>query len=129
DPVARGVGRRGHPLGQRHGLPRPLVEPPHRGRTAGTPTRAGAGMSEQRASEELSRATAVQVVGTTLSRVTGFGRVVALAYVCGLARLADAYNLANVTPNIVYELVLGGVLSATLVPVFVERFETDDDPW
>jgi len=78
---------------------------------------------------DFSRATAQQVVGTTLSRITGFGRVFALAYAVGFHRLADAYNLANVTPNIVYELVLGGVLSATLVPVFVERLETDDDPW
>jgi putative peptidoglycan lipid II flippase len=86
-------------------------------------------VSEQRAAAELSRATVQQVVGTTLSRVTGFGRVFALAYAIGFTRLADAYNLANVTPNIVYELVLGGVLSATLVPVFVERLEHDDDPW
>ena len=38
----------------------------------------------------------------------------------GQTSLADAYNLANTTPNIVYELLLGGILSATLVPVFVE---------
>jgi putative peptidoglycan lipid II flippase len=57
--------------------------------------------------------------GTTLSRLTGFGRVVALAYVFNFGRLADAYNLANTVPNILYDLVLGGVLSATLVPVFV----------
>ena len=65
--------------------------------------------------------------GTFLSRITGFGRLVALAYALGFTRLTDTYNLANVTPNIVYELVLGGVLSATLVPVFVGRLATDDD--
>ena len=86
-------------------------------------------MSEARAADEFARATKQQVIGTTLSRLTGFGRVFALAYAIGFTRLADAYNLANVTPNIVYELVLGGVLSATLVPVFVERLETDEDPW
>lgn len=64
--------------------------------------------------------------GTLLSRVTGFGRLVALAYALGFTRLTDTYNLANVTPNIVYELVLGGVLSATLVPVFVGRLARDD---
>ena len=65
--------------------------------------------------------------GTFVSRLTGFGRLVALAYALGFTRLTDTYNLANVTPNIVYELVLGGVLSATLVPVFVSRLATDDD--
>ena len=69
--------------------------------------------------------------GTALSRLTGFGRLVALAYALGFTRLTDSYNLANVTPNIVYELVLGGILSATLVPLFVEELTTEDedDAW
>ena len=50
-----------------------------------------------------------------------------LAYAVGRASLADTYNLANSTPNIVYELILGGVLSATLVPLFVENLEQRDD--
>src|SRR3954466_943029 len=65
--------------------------------------------------------------GTTLSRLTGFGRVFALAYALDLGRLADAYNLANTVPNVVYDLVLGGVLSATLIPVFVTRLQEDDE--
>lgn len=79
----------------------------------------------------LRSATLTMAAGTVLSRLTGFGRVAALAYALGFVRLTDAYNLANTTPNIVYELVLGGVLSATLVPVFVERLATRDerDAW
>jgi putative peptidoglycan lipid II flippase len=38
----------------------------------------------------------------------------------GQARLADAYNLANTVPNTIYDLLLGGVLSATLLPVLME---------
>jgi len=62
-------------------------------------------------------------VGTALSRLTGFLRVAAMAFALGVAesRLADAYNVANNLPNIVYELVLGGVLTSVLVPVFVEQ--------
>ena len=63
-----------------------------------------------------------------LSRVTGFGRVFALAYAIGSTGSLTR-TTSPTTPNIVYELVLGGVLSATLVPVFVERLETDEDPW
>src|SRR5438067_4174527 len=83
------------------------------------------------ATDTLGRNTAVMAVGTTLSRITGFGRVFALGYALGFARLGDAYNLANTVPNIVYDLVLGGVLSAPLVPVFVTRLEQDgeDDGW
>lgn len=68
------------------------------------------------------RHTAVMSIGTGLSRVTGFLRLAALTYALGVAqtRLADAYNVANNTPNIVYELVLGGILTSVFVPVFVE---------
>lgn len=65
--------------------------------------------------------------GTLLSRLTGFGRVAALSYAFGATRLADAYNLANTTPNIIYDLVVGGVLSASLIPVFVDHLTQDDE--
>ena len=73
------------------------------------------------------RSSAVMAIGTAASRLTGFVRLAAMAYALGLGRLTDTYTLANTTPNIVYELLLGGVLSATLVPVFVHHFEEGDD--
>ena len=45
----------------------------------------------------------------------------------GASTLAGTYSYANETPNIVYELLLGGVLTATLVPLFVRYHESDDD--
>ncbi len=85
--------------------------------------------SEQVSTRRLARATAVMAVGTIASRATGFLRVAALATAFGVteSRLADAYNIANVAPNIVYELVLGGVLSSVLVPLFVETRRRDLD--
>ena len=81
----------------------------------------------------LLRSTAVMAVGTTLSRVTGFLRVAAMAFALGVTetRLADAYNVANNIPNIVYELVLGGVLTSVFVPVFVRQLKTRsrEDAW
>jgi putative peptidoglycan lipid II flippase len=76
-------------------------------------------------SRRLARTSAVIGVGTLLSRITGFLRVSALAAL-GFARLTDVYNLANSTPNIVYELLVGGILTATLVPLFVESHDRDD---
>jgi putative peptidoglycan lipid II flippase len=70
------------------------------------------------------RRTAVMSVGTALSRITGLLRVIAIAWALGVTSLSDAYNVANTTPNIVYDLVLGGILSAVFVPVFVEWLET-----
>jgi putative peptidoglycan lipid II flippase len=70
----------------------------------------------------LGGATAILAFGTFASRVTGFLRVLAVGYVLGVGTLSDAYNYANGIPNIVYDLLLGGILSATLIPVFVEQF-------
>ncbi|MBW3614127.1 MAG: murein biosynthesis integral membrane protein MurJ [Actinobacteria bacterium] len=74
----------------------------------------------------LARSTAVQAAGTALSRVTGFGRIFAFAYALGAGGLADTYTLANNTPHILYELILGGVLSGTILPVFVRELRRED---
>jgi putative peptidoglycan lipid II flippase len=65
--------------------------------------------------------------GTTLSRLSGFARLLAVGWVLGQGRLADAYNQANTVPNTIYELLLGGVLSATLLPVLMEALGRKGD--
>ena len=75
----------------------------------------------------LLRSNLVVATGTALSRVTGLGRVAVFSAVIGQTALADAYTIGNETPNIVYELLLGGVLSATLVPLFTAFRENDDE--
>ena len=65
--------------------------------------------------------------GTLASRLTGLLRVLVLAWVLGFTPLADAFNLANTVPNMVFDLVLGGVASATFIPVFVERLAVDSE--
>jgi putative peptidoglycan lipid II flippase len=59
-------------------------------------------------------------VGTMLSRATGLLRVSAQTAALGVNALGNSYSTANTTPNIVYELVLGGILTSVFVPVFVE---------
>ncbi len=70
-------------------------------------------------------------VGTAISRVTGVLRIFALAYALGFTSLSDAYNLANTMPNIVHDLVIGVVLAATFVPVFMERLvqRSEEEAW
>jgi putative peptidoglycan lipid II flippase len=75
----------------------------------------------------LLRSNVVVASGTALSRITGLLRLVVLGAVLGQTALSDAYLIANETPNIVYELLLGGLLSATLVPLFSTFVENDDD--
>jgi putative peptidoglycan lipid II flippase len=68
----------------------------------------------------------VLAAGTFLSRLTGFLRVLVAAYIFGLSRLSQSYNYANGIPNIIYDLLLGGVLSATLIPVFVDELRREN---
>jgi putative peptidoglycan lipid II flippase len=83
---------------------------------------APAGTPGPPAEPSLARSTALMATGTLLSRITGLLRVTVLVATLGVgeSRLADVYNVANTTPNIIYELVLGGILSSIFVPVFVE---------
>jgi putative peptidoglycan lipid II flippase len=85
------------------------------------------GSNPTEAETSLVRSSAIVAVGTALSRVTGFVRIAAIAYALGASTLAGTYSYANEAPNIVYELLLGGVLTATLVPLFVKHFEARDD--
>jgi putative peptidoglycan lipid II flippase len=75
----------------------------------------------------LRTSAAYVAVGTGVSRVTGLLRFVALAWALGQTFLADSYNLANTTPNMLYDIVLGGVLSATFIPVFVDRLSNKEE--
>jgi putative peptidoglycan lipid II flippase len=79
------------------------------------------------ARSHLVRSNVVVATGTALSRVTGMARVIVFGIVVGQTALADAYDGANNSPNSVYELVLGGVLSATLVPLFTRLLVDDDE--
>ena len=55
-------------------------------------------------------------VGTLASRLTGFLRTVVIAAAMGLT-VAESYNVANTIPNILYDLLLGGVLTSVVVPL------------
>ncbi len=71
------------------------------------------------------RSAALMSTGTLVSRGTGLIRVSATLAALGLTALSDTYNAANTTPNIVYELLLGGILTSVFVPVFVEQLREE----
>jgi putative peptidoglycan lipid II flippase len=75
---------------------------------------------------ELFRASSIMAVGTILSRITGFFRAILGVAVLGTALLADAYNVANTMPNILYNLLVGGALTAIFVPQLVRSFNDED---
>jgi putative peptidoglycan lipid II flippase len=68
----------------------------------------------------LIRTGRAMAVATLVSRITGFVRTLALVAALGLGtRLLDAYTAANVTPNTIYELVMGGAATSVLVPLLI----------
>ena len=73
------------------------------------------------------RSNVVVTLGTALSRLTGLIRIVVFSIIIGQTALADAYDGANNSPNAIYELLLGGILSASLVPLFTKHAEQEDD--
>ncbi len=66
-------------------------------------------------------------LGTLSSRILGFIRVILLATTLGFTRLSDSYSLANNTPNMMFELILGSVIASTMVPFFVAQLKKKDD--
>lgn len=78
------------------------------------------------AGPRLLRANLLVASGTALSRLTGLIRTSLVLVVLGTG-LNDAYVNANNTPNMVYELILGGILTASLVPLFTEDLERGRD--
>lgn len=60
---------------------------------------------------------------TALSRVTGFVRIVVVAAVLGTTFLGNVYQSANTIPNVVFELVVAGLVQAVLIPSLVARLD------
>ena len=75
---------------------------------------------------DLYRASSFMAIGTIISRITGFVRGVLLVSALGTTLLADGYNVANTIPNLLYNLVVGGALTAIFVPQLIRSFADKD---
>ena len=75
---------------------------------------------------QLLRASSVMAVGTIASRITGLIRNLLLVALLGTAILGDTYNVANTMPNILYNLLIGGALTAVFVPQIVRSLRDSD---
>lgn len=86
----------------------------------------GVGAVTDSSTGQLVRSSGIVALGTGLSRVTGLARTFVTLYALGWVGVGNVYTLANTTPNLLYDLLLGGILTATLVPVLVDRVNKDD---
>jgi putative peptidoglycan lipid II flippase len=66
-------------------------------------------------------------VASLTSRITGFLRSIMLVAALGTGAVGNAYNGGNNLPNMIYELLLGGVLSSVLIPLLVHAEAEDED--
>jgi putative peptidoglycan lipid II flippase len=62
---------------------------------------------------------------TLTARVVGFGRSVVFSKTVGDTCLGDAYNAANLLPNVLFEIVAGGVLAGVVIPVVARHVGAD----
>jgi putative peptidoglycan lipid II flippase len=74
----------------------------------------------------LLKSSTIMAVGTIVSRITGLIRGLLLVAVLGTTLLGDTFNVANTMPNILYNLIIGGALTAVFVPQIV-RATSDTD--
>ncbi|MSO58960.1 MAG: murein biosynthesis integral membrane protein MurJ [Ilumatobacteraceae bacterium] len=73
------------------------------------------------------RDTVIVAIGTAVSRITGLLRIIVFGVIIGQTALADAFDGANNSPNSIYELLVGGVLAAGLVPLFTQLATQEKD--
>src|SRR4029450_8407026 len=94
------------------------ASPPTRGiTTASASTRRTVSSPSHNVS--LARSTATITAWNTVSRVTGFVRVLAVGPPLGTPVLGNTYQSSNLVSNILFELLAAGLLAAPLVPAFV----------
>ncbi|HEX8631766.1 MAG TPA: murein biosynthesis integral membrane protein MurJ [Catenuloplanes sp.] len=70
---------------------------------------------------------AMMAVLSLISRLTGFARTAVIVAALGGYLVGDAYATAQLFPGMVYELLLGGILTSVVIPVLVRRRGSDPD--
>ncbi|MBT0995318.1 virulence factor MviN [Cellulomonas sp. DKR-3] len=71
----------------------------------------------RRALGGLAGAAAMIAAVTVLARLLGFGRWLLQANQVGPDAIGDAYNWANLLPNVLFEVAAGGALAGALIPL------------
>jgi putative peptidoglycan lipid II flippase len=63
---------------------------------------------------------------TIVSRISGLGRVAAIAAVLGPTYLGNTYQATNLVPNLVFELLTGSLLAGLIVPPILRHLAGGD---
>ena len=76
----------------------------------------------------IAQAAGIIALGSISSRVLGLVREQIIAYLFGASGLVSAFGIAGKVPKMIYDLLVGGMLSAALVPVFSQVAEQEGRP-
>lgn len=70
--------------------------------------------------DSVARSAGLMTILIIISRLTGFVRTWVMGIAFGVSFLASSYNIANNLPNMLYELVMGGMLVTAFLPIYLE---------
>ena len=94
---------------------------------AESPIEAVASAVDEETHDSVAKSTALMSAATLISRVTGLVRTWAMAFALGNTLVTSAYQVANNMPNVVFDLVAGGLLGAAFIPVYLLEKEKKGD--
>ena len=74
----------------------------------------------EEAQPSLARSASIIAFGNIVSRLLGLVRETVIAYFFGASGLVSAFKVASTIPTMIFDLLIGGMLSAALVPVLAD---------
>ncbi|MGB8213860.1 MAG: murein biosynthesis integral membrane protein MurJ [Anaerolineales bacterium] len=80
------------------------------------------------ANQKIARAASTVMAAFALSQVAGLVRQILVTRAFGTGSALDAYNSANIFPNLLFNLLAGGALASAFVPTFTAFLVKDDHP-
>lgn len=121
-----------------HAQNAPMAPPPRRGARPVAPAQPGRRAQAPESAPEprrrtpkptsIMRSSVVMMTGTMASRLLGLVRNALLIAALGATAsgAADAFNIANTLPNQLYNMLVGGILNAVLVPQIVRALRREN---
>ena len=79
-----------------------------------------------KANQQIARAAGTVMFAFALSQVAGLVRQILATRIFGTTDAMDAFNMANIFPNLLFNLLAGGALASAFVPTFT-AFLTKED--
>ena len=84
------------------------------------------GSTEAGASVTVAKNSLTVAAWTIISRISGLGRVAAIAAVLGPTYLGNTYQATNLVPNLVFELLTGSLLAGLIAPPILRHLAGGD---